>query len=226
MGGWVLWNYASFLPSLFADVFHSAFTPRAAEGGFIGCTLLMTITQGIRRGCYSADIGVGYASIIHSETTNPSPIKQARLLIVEVFVDTFFICTMSAILVLITGVWKQDLLPSQMVQQALATRFPYMHFFMPVLLTLLGYSTVLTYLSAGMKSATYLSSTKGKVIFSCYALFALSFFSFVETSQALSIMSFINLFLLILNSVGIWRLRREIVFDERQKFSELVIDQT
>lgn len=215
MGGWVLLNYASSIPQLLIDIVHSAFTPRAAEGGFVGSVLLMTLTQGIRRGCYSADIGVGYASIIHSESSNPSPIKQARLLIVEVFIDIFCICSMSAMLVLITGAWKSDLLPFQMVQEALATHFPYMHFFMPLLIFLLGYSTVLTYLSAGMKSATYMSPKNGKRIFGAYAFLAFLFFSFAETSVALTVMSLIQFCLLVLNSLGIWKLRSELVFDEK-----------
>lgn len=216
MGGWVLFNYASLIPQLFVDIFQSAFTQRAAEGGFVGSVFMITLTQGIRRACYSADIGVGYASIIHSESNNPSPIKQARLVIVEVFIDIFCICSMSAMLVLITGTWKSTLMPFQMVQEALATHFPYMQFFMPFLIFLLGYSTVLTYLSAGLKSAVYISPRYGKRIFGLYAFFAFFLFSFADTALALTAMSLIQFCLLILNLTGIFVLRKGLVFDEQK----------
>ena len=64
MGLWVIVNYASEIPNLLCDIFSSAFTPRAAEGGFIGSSVLLTLSRGVRSGCYSSDIGIGYASIM------------------------------------------------------------------------------------------------------------------------------------------------------------------
>lgn len=216
MGLWVIVNYASEIPHLLYDIFVSAWSPRAAEGGFVGSSLLLTLSQGVRRGCYSSDIGIGYASIIHSESTNSSPMKQARLLIFEVFMDTFLVCTLSAVLVLITGVWTSGMEPFKLVGAALSTHFPHMEYFMPFLLTLLGYSVVLTYLSAGTKTALFLSPGKGKKIYFFYAMIAFLFFSLQETRFAMCAMSFINLFLLFLNSIGLWQLKKEIVFEEPQ----------
>lgn len=216
MGLWVIANYAAEIPHLLYDIFVSAWSPHAAEGGFVGSSLLLTLSQGVRRGCYSSDIGIGYASIIHSESTNSSPMKQARLLIFEVFMDTFLVCTLSAVLVLITGVWTSGLEPFKLVGTALSTHFPHMEYFMPFLLTLLGYSVVLTYLSAGTKTALFLSPERGKKIYFFYALGAFLFFSLQESRFAMCVMSFINLFLLFLNSLGLWKLKKEIVFDEPQ----------
>ena len=214
MGLWVIFNYYTEIPRLIADIFTSAWAPRAAEGGFLGGSVLLALSQGVRRGCYSSDIGIGYASIIHSESTNPSPIKQARLLIFEVFMDTFLVCTLSAIVVLITGVWTTNIEPFRLVGAALSTHFPHMEYFMPLLLSLLGYSVVLTYLSAGTKTAIFLSPEKGRKRYFCYAIVAFLFFSLEETKHAMCVMSFINLFLLFLNSMGLWKLKKEIVFEE------------
>ena len=85
---------------------------------------------------------------------------------------------------------------------------------MPFLLSLLGYSVVLTYLAAGTKTALFLSPEKGKRLYFVYAIVAFLFFSLEETKHAMCVMSFINLFLLFLNSVGLWKLRKEIVFEE------------
>lgn len=211
---WVLINCAPFLPQLFSDIVTSAFSVRAAEGGFVGSSLLLALSQGVRRGCYSSDIGIGYASIIHSETTSTSASKQARMLIFEVFADIFIVCSLSALVVLITGEWKSGMDSSKLVQKALSAYFPHMEYFMPFLLSLIGYSTVLTYFSAGCKTAMYLCPRRGKMYFFIYAIVAFCFFSFQETEQARCIMSYIGLFLLLLNSVGIWKLRKELVFDE------------
>ncbi|MCB1119064.1 MAG: sodium:alanine symporter family protein, partial [Chlamydiia bacterium] len=98
MGIWVLILHAHAIPEAIADVFRSAFTGHAAIGGFVGSGIMMTVSQGIRRACYSGDIGIGYASVIHSETAQEAPEKQASLVLFDIFLDTFVICTMSLIL--------------------------------------------------------------------------------------------------------------------------------
>src|SRR5207253_3904110 len=117
-------SYDQISPML-SSIFNNAFTPHAAVGAFAGSSLLLAISQGIRRGCYSSDIGVGYGSIIHSATRMKNPSHQGALVIFEVFIDTFVICTMSVFLVLLTGTWKEDIAPMHLVQSALANYFPY-----------------------------------------------------------------------------------------------------
>lgn len=213
MGFYVLVASASLIPQMFADIFQAAFSPHAAMGSFVGSALLLTISQGIRRGCYSADIGVGYASIIHSASSVKNPSHQASLVIFEVFLDTFVICTMSVFLVLITGTWKEDILPMHLVQVALGNFFPYMHYFMPFFLFLLGYTTVITYFCAGVKTAEFIGPKYGRALYYLYSVVVLLIFSFVETTQALILMSIVQAMLLALNLAGILRLRKEIRFD-------------
>ncbi len=89
---------------------------------------------------------------------------QASLVIFEVFLDTFVICTMSVLLVLVTGTWQENILPMHLVQVSLGKFFPYMHYFMPFFLFLLGYTTVITYFAAGVKTAEHLAPKYGRVI--------------------------------------------------------------
>ncbi|MGK5595098.1 MAG: amino acid carrier protein [Parachlamydiaceae bacterium] len=213
MGGWIILNNISSVPEMFSIVFESAFSGHAALGGFAGSTMLITISQGIRRGCYTGDVGVGYASIINSETSVKVPEKQASLELLGIFLDTFFICTTSVMLILITGVWKEPLDMGLLVQTALGQYFPYMTFFMPFFLFLLGYSTINAYFCAGLKCAEYLSPAKGKIVYSIYAAISLFAFSFVDVMQAQSIMSIAGGLLLVINLWGIFRLRNEISYD-------------
>ena len=226
MGSYVLFSSASLIPQMFADIFNAAFTPMAAMGSFVGSTLLIAISQGMRRGCYSSDIGVGYASIIHSASRVKNPAQQAALVIFEVFLDTFIISTMSVLLVLITGTWKEDILPIHLVQMSLSGFFPYMHYFMPFFLFLLGYTTVITYFCAGAKTAEYMAPKYGRPVYYLYSVVVLFIFSYVETTQALIVMSIVQVMLLALNLAGILRLRKELSFDFTQTASTTELEAT
>ena len=214
MGLYVLCAHFYKIPYIIKDIALHAFQPKAMEGAFIGSTILLTISQGVRRICYSSDLGVGYASIIHSQSDEKIPERQATLLIFEVFIDTFIVCTISIMLILLTGVWKENIPSTQLVQKALGTCFPYTEYFMPLLLFLLGYNTITTYFSAGMKTMQYLMPRYGRNIYYIYAISAFTLFSFFNPSTAISVIACAQFGLLVLNSFGIWRLRKLISFDE------------
>ena len=216
LGSYVLFVNADKLPTIIADIISSAFSARAAEGAFVGSTLLATISHGIRRGCYSSDIGVGYASIIHSASAATTPAKQASLLIFEVFVDTFFVCTMSVLLVLVTGTWTEGGDSLLLIQDALGKYFPHMDLFMPFFLALLGYSVISTYFSTGMYTVRHVLPGWGTNLFYIYGVTAFLTFTFVDCSYACSMMSIVGACLLILNATAIWKLRDSISFSVAQ----------
>lgn len=219
MGTYALICSFDLIPPMLSSIFNNAFTPHAAVGSFAGSSILLAVSQGIRRGCYSSDIGVGYASIIHSATRMKNPCHQGALVIFEVFIDTFVICTMSVFLVLVTGTWKEDIAPMHLVQVSLAQYFPYMNYFMPFFLFLLGYTTVITFFCAGVKTAQHVLPRYGRPIYYTYAVVILFIFSFLETTQALILMSIVQASLLALNLAGICKLRREITYDFEEESS-------
>ncbi len=191
MGFWVFYQNYEAIPQVLSDIFVYAFTPYAQIGGVTG-GLIMTISQGIRRGCYSSDVGVGYASVIHSESSSVSQSGKRHWRLWDIFLDAFLICTMSMMIVLVTGRWLEPIDASQLVQVALRDYFPYVDIFMPVFLVLLGYSTVIAFFVVGLKCAEYLGGEKGRKIFYVYAIISLFCFSFVDTTQALVVMSIIS----------------------------------
>lgn len=220
MGLWVLFQNLSALPGVFAQVFILAFSPASLAGGVLGGSLMLTISQGVRRGCYSADVGVGYASIIHSESGMDSPKKQASLVILDVFLDTFLICTMSVLLILVSGSWNEPVEAGLLVQRTLMKYFPFVEVFMPLFLLILGYSTITAYFCAGVKSAEFLSKKWGKLFFYLYALFALAVSAFVDTVEAQTIMAISGGMLLLINCWGIYCLRHELDFFQKEKIME------
>lgn len=212
MGAWVLFQNFSSLPAVLSTVMQSAFTGHAALGAFAGSTILMAASQGMRRSCYAGDLAVGYASVIHSETGEVCPEKQASLAVLEVFLDSFVICTTSVMLVLVTEVWNSPVEASMLVQNALADYFPGMHVFMPLFLLLMGFTTIISYFCAGIKCAEFISPKIGRRIYYGYACCSLLGFVCLQTSQALTIMSITAAMLLMFNLYGIFRLRHEIGF--------------
>jgi alanine or glycine:cation symporter, AGCS family len=119
MGLWVLLNNIAAIPGVFKEIFVSAFNGHAALGGFAGAGIIATMSHGIRRGCYTGDIGVGYASVIHSESSAQVPEKQASLAIFDIFLDTFIVCTTSLFLILTTDIWHEPIEAGMLVQMAL-----------------------------------------------------------------------------------------------------------
>jgi AGCS family alanine or glycine:cation symporter len=212
MGIWVLFTHRSLLPEAIGAIFRGALTPQAPLGAFAGSGIAQTISMGLSRGAYSGDIGVGYTSIIYAEARTNQLQRQSSMTILAVFIDTFVICTMSILLILATGMWKEPIDSSQVVQQALSTSFPYMNFFMPFFLFLLGYTTILAYFVVGVKCAKFLSPKWGPLVYYGYACFALPFFAFFESTQAFVIMSLSGFFLLALNLAGIFVLRKQVDF--------------
>ncbi len=215
MGFWVIGQELAALPAILVDVFKSAFTGHAAVGGFVGSTVVLAIQLGIARAAYSADIGVGYDSIIQSESATQHPEKQARLAILGVVIDNV-ICTFSILIVLVSGAWKalEPMEGSELIQVALGTYFPYMEYFIPFFLIVTGYTTIIAFFVVGIKCACYLSPRFGRALYIFYGSTSFVFFSFVPQHQALLVMSVSGAMLLSINLLGIFRLRKEIAFDE------------
>jgi alanine or glycine:cation symporter, AGCS family len=212
MSIWVLAHHVDVTPKVFALIFKAAFTSQAGIGGFAGSTFLLTISMGLSRGAYAGDIGIGYNSIIHGQTSEKHPHKQASLAIVGIFLNTFILCTISSLLVLATGTWMENIDVTMMIQKSLGMYFPYMQFFMPIFLFLLGYLTLITYFFVGQKCAEYISAKKGKIIYFTYALISLPLFAFVDPKEAFLIMSLSGAILLVINLIGMFILRKDVEF--------------
>ena len=210
---WVIGHHLNELPSLFVAIFKSAFTGHAALGGFVGSSILLALQNGIARSVYSADIGIGYDSIIHSETSAEKIVTQARLTIFGVFIDNV-VCTCSLLVALCTGLWyaAPQLDSTLVIQKALSLHFPGQGIFMPLFLFVLVYSTLISYLLVGLKCARQLHSAYGEKAYLFLAAAFLLSFSFLDQSKALLVMSLAGCLLLITNLLGIFRLREEIDF--------------
>ncbi|MDR1597930.1 MAG: amino acid carrier protein [Holosporales bacterium] len=199
------------LPETLSTIVSSAFSGHAAIGGFAGSSAMLAAQQGISRSVYSGDIGIGYDSIIQAETRAILPQQQARLGVFSLLTDAI-ICTLSICVVLVTDVWTLPLHPDQFVGHALATHFKHADLFMAIFIFLAGYTTIVAYLSVGLKSAFFLGGVRGKVAYLTYAVVAFVFFSFCDQEKALLVMSLAAGMLIVFNITGILRLLKFIKF--------------
>lgn len=98
-------NYENILPSLGA-IFSDAFTGSAAAGGFLGASFAFAMNRGVNRGLFSNESGQGSAPIAHSAARAPEPVSEGMVALLEPFIDTICICTLTGLVVLSSGAWN------------------------------------------------------------------------------------------------------------------------
>ena len=99
-------NYQNIIPSIIS-LFSTVFTGTAAVGGFMGATVAFAINRGVNRGLFSNESGQGSAPIAHSAARAPEPVSEGIVAILEPFIDTIIICTLTGLVILSSGVWTE-----------------------------------------------------------------------------------------------------------------------
>lgn len=101
-------NFSNIGPS-FASIFEDAFTGSAAVGGFLGAGFAFTFNKGVNRGLFSNEAGQGSAPIAHSAAKAHEPVSEGMVAILEPFIDTIIICTLTGLVLLSSGVWNDKI---------------------------------------------------------------------------------------------------------------------
>ena len=101
-------NYENIIPS-FISIFSTVFTGSAAVGGFMGASIAFAINRGVNRGLFSNESGQGSAPIAHSAARAPEPVSEGMVALLEPFIDTIIICTLTGLVVLSSGVWTEKI---------------------------------------------------------------------------------------------------------------------
>ncbi len=95
------------LPAVFASIFRSAFAPHEATGAFIGGTAGYAFLFGMKRALYSNEAGQGSSPIVHAAARTREPVREGIVAGLEPFIDTLIVCTFSALVILVSGVWNR-----------------------------------------------------------------------------------------------------------------------
>lgn len=99
--------FAAQIPHALALIFVGAFRPSAIAGGVAGMTVARALRYGLARGAYSNEAGTGTAAVFHAAARTSAPVRQGLIASLDVFIDTLIICTLTALTVLVTGVWTE-----------------------------------------------------------------------------------------------------------------------
>jgi len=163
---------ASQIPEAFAVIFTGAFTAAGVTGGVIGCMI-----QGFKRAAFSNEAGLGSAAIAHAAVKTKEPLSEGYVSLLEPFIDTVVICTMTALVIVITGAYTNpDLGGVGMTSAAFESAFSWFPYVLAVAVVLFAFSTMLAWCYYGTKAWTYLfGDSKGadltfKVIFCIFVV--------------------------------------------------------
>nr|WP_275589219.1 sodium:alanine symporter family protein [Sporohalobacter salinus] len=156
----ILVNIAD-MPRVFYLIFKHAFTPMSATGGFAGASFAAIVRWGIARGAYSNESGMGTAPIAHAAATTDHPVRQGFWGVFSVLIDTGTICTMTALVIISSGLWTADIPANQMPAQSFAQTFGQVgSTFITLGLLVFVVTTIITITFYGEKQAEYLFGTK------------------------------------------------------------------
>ncbi|HBH0118366.1 TPA: sodium:alanine symporter family protein [Clostridioides difficile] len=159
--GIILISFWNKIPETFMLIIKSAFTPTAATGGFLGATMSLAIRNGIARGVFSNESGLGSAPIAAAAKTE-WPAEQGLISMTGTFIDTIIICTLTGFSLVISGVWCSDLNGAVMTQAAFNGAIPtFGPILLTVSLTLFAFTTILGWSYYGERCFEFLFGVKG-----------------------------------------------------------------
>ena len=156
-GAIVIVTHITQLPEVLALVFRSAFTAHAAVGGTVGFSVMMAMRYGIARGVYANEAGYGTAAVAYGTAKSQRPEQQGLAAMMDVFIISFITSSISAMSILLTGVWKAGQTSSAVVAEAFNTSIPtYGGWMVAISVFLFGYTVLIGWEYYGEQFFEYL----------------------------------------------------------------------
>ena len=204
------------VPVVFVSIFKGAFAFRAAGGGIVGYGMKLAIEQGMKRGVFSNEAGLGSSVMVHSNSNVKEPVRQGMWGIFEVFADTMIVCTLTAFTVLSSGLVDLDtgvavaeyggvaLTKANVVSTVFSMHFGWIGgAFVAVAIMLFAYSTVLGWSHYGSKACEYLFGTKSTIVYRVIFVIATFGGAVMGENLAWDIADTLNGMMMIPNLIGV-----------------------
>jgi len=193
---WIIFSHVSDIPAAFSLIINEAFAPTAVAGGFIG-----VLVQGFKRAAFSSEAGIGSAAIAHSTASVKYPVRQGFVALYEPFIDTIIICTMTALVIVLTGVYNAPeyhaLVEASKGAALTAVAFGSVISWFPIILSvsvvLFAYSTMISWSYYGERCWTYVFGERFSML---YRIIFLMFVVLASLVSAGNILDFSDLLLL------------------------------
>lgn len=163
--GAVLLVHAGAIPAAIAEVFREAFTGTAAVGGFAGASIAAGIRQGVARGIFSNESGLGSAGIAAAAAQTREPARQALVSMTQTFIDTIVVCSFTGLAIVASGAWTSGLTGSPLTQMTFRESLPgnWGGWIVSLSLAMFAFSTILGWCYYGEKSVEYLMGERAIV---------------------------------------------------------------
>ena len=148
------------IPAALTLIVKSAFNGTAATGGFAGATIMLALRMGVSRGIFSNESGLGSAPIAHAAAETNSPVRQGTIAMLGTFIDTLIICTMTGLVLIVSGVWNSDLQGAAMTLSVFDATLPFGGNILSLCIALFAFTTMLGWSYYGERCAQFLLGSK------------------------------------------------------------------
>ncbi len=153
----VILMYYKNIPSVLYRILKSAFTGSSVAGGFAGSTVLMSMRYGVARGAYSNEAGTGSAAVVHAVARTQEPVRQGLIAMMDVFMDTIVICSITALPILLTGEWTKGITSTEMTASVFSKGIPVIGGLIVMVSSFLfGYSSLISWVYYGEQCFSFL----------------------------------------------------------------------
>ena len=219
----ILFMNAAELPAAVVLIVDSAFNGTAATGGFAGAAVMLALRMGVARGIFSNEAGLGSAPIAHAAAATNSPVRQGTIAMLGTFIDTIVICTMTGLVLVVTGVWSGEPQGAAMTLSAFKAQLPFGEVILSVCIVLFAFSTMLGWSYYGERCAEFLAGPR--IILPFRVLWIIGIFVGTQMSLDLvwkmsdalnGLMAIPNLIALVLLAPVVFRLTREYFAQEEE----------
>jgi AGCS family alanine or glycine:cation symporter len=214
---------AAEVPAAVFLIVDTAFNGAAATGGFVGATIMLALQSGVARGVFSNESGLGSAPIAHAAAETNSPVRQGSIAMLGTFIDTLIICTMTGLVLVVTGVWDGELHGAAMTSAAFSSQLPFGDIILTLCIILFAFTTMLGWSYYGERCAEFLLGPK--VIVPFRVLWVVGIFLGTQMSLELvwkmsdvlnGMMAIPNLIALVFLAPVVFRLSKEYFAEEDQ----------
>ena len=203
-----------------SEIISGAFTPEAGLGGVVG-----VLITGFKRAAFSNEAGVGSASIAHSAAKTKEPVSEGMVALLEPFIDTIVICTMTAFVIIITGNYQDvgDMSGSQLTSEAFGSVISWFPWILTLAILLFAFSTMISWSYYGLKSWTFLFG-ESKSTAMAYKIMLMFFVVVGSTVNLGSVLDFSDMMILSMafpNIIGLIILSSEVKGDLKAYLKKL-----
>lgn len=204
-------NAADILPA-FKMIFVGAFNPKAATGGIIGASIKESMRYGVARGLFSNEAGMGSTPHAHAVAKVNHPVEQGLVGIVSVFIDTFVVLTMTAMVILTTGAWKMNTTGIQLTQDAFIKGMGSIGSpFIAICLLFFAFSTIIGWYFFGEANVKFLFGRKGLLPYRIFVLIFIIVGTTLEVPLVWELADMFNGLMVIPNLIALLALSKLVV---------------